>query len=82
VKTVEAPRRLEAVLLDRGTTLATAGALAAVGAMCDFYATVRAADTDLDANGDMLLFQWGTYDWSSGPSFAYNITLNSSSLAT
>jgi hypothetical protein len=28
----------------------------------------------LDEQGDMLLFQWGTYDWGDGPSFEYNIT--------
>lgn len=39
-----------------------------------FYREVRAEDCDVDADGDMLLFQWGTYDWGSGPSFEFDVT--------
>jgi hypothetical protein len=39
-----------------------------------FYAEVRADDCDMDADGDMLLFQWGVYDWGEGELFEYNIT--------
>jgi hypothetical protein len=38
-------------------------------AMCDFYRDVRAA-----ANSDMLLYQWGTYDWGQGLNFELDIT--------
>ena len=33
--------------------------------MAAFYRDVRAEDCDLDADGDMLLFQWGVYDWGT-----------------
>jgi hypothetical protein len=42
--------------------------------MLEFYANVRAVDVDLDADGDMLLFQWGTYDWGNGPMFELDLT--------
>ncbi len=43
--------------------------------MLDFYRDVRADGCqDLDKNGDMLLVQWGTYDWGQGPSFQFDIT--------
>ncbi len=47
----------------------------AVSAMLDFYRSTRAADVeDLSDGGDMLLFQWGTFDWGDGPTFQYDIT--------
>jgi hypothetical protein len=45
-----------------------------VGLMVDWYATERVDDADLESDGDMLLFQWGTYDWGDGLSFQYDIT--------
>ena len=41
--------------------------------MLSFYKDVRAADVDLEADGDMLLFQWGTYDWGDGELFELDI---------
>ncbi len=44
-------------------------------AMCDFYSTVKfdwaAPDED---DGDMLLFQYGSYDWGEGKNFELNLT--------
>lgn len=42
--------------------------------MLDFYRDVRVEGCDLDEDGDMLLFQWGTYDFSEGRSFQFDIT--------
>lgn len=42
--------------------------------MAAFYREVRADDVDLESDGDMLLFQWGTYDWGHGPMFEVDIT--------
>lgn len=48
---------------------------AGLAAMLDFYAEARAADVDLDADGDMALFQWGTSRWRTGtPEFTLDIT--------
>jgi hypothetical protein len=42
--------------------------------MLAFYGSVRFDDVDLAADGDMLLYQWGTYDWGEGESFEFDIT--------
>jgi len=42
--------------------------------MLAFYRDVRADDVDLAADGDMLLFQWGTYDGGNGPLFEVDVT--------
>lgn len=41
--------------------------------MLDFFLTRRALGCDGNQS-DMLLFQWGTYDWGSGTYFELNIT--------
>ena len=44
-----------------------------VDAMLDFYRYERPS-VDLGEGGDMLLYQWGTYDWGEGEAFELNIT--------
>ena len=46
----------------------------AVKLMADFYSGIRAEDCNLEEDGDMLLFQWGTYDWGQDELFEYDIT--------
>ena len=41
--------------------------------MFSFYKSIKPVGCE-DSNGDMLLFQWGTYDWGSGRHFSLNIT--------
>jgi hypothetical protein len=43
-------------------------------ALLDFYREVRADDVVLEDSGDMLLYQWGTYDWGEGKHFELNLT--------
>lgn len=51
------------------------GAAGAVAAMIDWYALERATDAaPPDDDGDMLLFQWGPYDWGQGRFFEIDIT--------
>lgn len=38
-----------------------------------FYQTVRARGCDLEADADMLLFQWGTHDWGEGEHFEVSV---------
>lgn len=47
---------------------------AGIERMTAFYRDVRADDVDLESDGDMLLFQWGTHDWGSGEMFEVDIT--------
>jgi hypothetical protein len=45
-----------------------------IKAMINFYIIRRVDDCELDQDGDMLLYQWGTYDWGQGRWFEFNIT--------
>jgi hypothetical protein len=56
-------KSLPALTPDEATTL-----------MLSFYKHTRADDVNLEADEDMLLFQWGVYDWGQGEYFEYTIT--------
>jgi len=45
-----------------------------IEALVAFYREARASDVDVDDDGDMLLFQWGTYDRGDGDYFELNLT--------
>jgi hypothetical protein len=42
--------------------------------MLAYYAEERAEGCSFEGDRDMLLFQWGTYDWGKGPAFEVDIT--------
>ena len=42
--------------------------------MLSFYRDKRADGCAFDDDADMLLFQWGTYDWGDGDSFEFDMT--------
>jgi len=62
--------RLEAAEL----SLATLTPVAGIEAMLDYYAEERVDGCILKRDGDMLLFQWGVYDWGIGAAFEVDIT--------
>ncbi len=70
----DAKREFERYATARGTAIASMTPRAAVEEMLAFYRAVRAEDCDIESSGDMLLFQWGTYDWGAGPWFEFDIT--------
>lgn len=74
MRTPNSKERFEDYLRAHGHSLESLDALHALRAMAQFYVDERAEDVDVDANGDMLLFQWGIYDWGAGPFFEYDIT--------
>lgn len=45
-----------------------------VDAVLDFYATVPASGLSSDPDADMLLFQYGVYDWGRGEYFEFDLT--------
>jgi hypothetical protein len=63
-------KRLEAAGLSLDTLTPSAG----VEAMLAYYAEERAEGCPFEGDRDMLLFQWGTYDWGGGPAFEVDIT--------
>ncbi len=42
--------------------------------MLDFYQKEQVEGCAIDQDGDMLLYQWGTYNWGKGKVFEFNIT--------
>jgi hypothetical protein len=57
----DALEELKRFLKSRSASLDTLSVRDGIDAMIDFYRTVRTDDCDLESDGDMLLFQWGTY---------------------
>ena len=69
-----AKREFESFVDARGVRIASMTPRSAVDEMMSFYHDIRADDCDSESDGDMLLFQWGTYDWGDGPRFEFDIT--------
>jgi hypothetical protein len=42
--------------------------------LIDYYQEVEFTEVDRADDGDMLLFQYGTYDWGNGPFFEVDFT--------
>ena len=69
-----AKRALLTRIEQAGRSLGTLTPSDGVDLMTDFYLEERAEACDVDSDGDMLLYQWGTYDWGEGESFEFDIT--------
>lgn len=74
MKSTDARQEFERLLAARGVAPATMTPRSAIDEMALFYRDHRAEDCDIESDGDMLQFQWGTYDWGHGPTFDYDIT--------
>jgi hypothetical protein len=74
MKAAAAKAELEGFLAGRAQKVSGLALSEGMASMCAFYREVRADDCDLASDGDMLLFQWGTYDLGSGPRFEVDIT--------
>ena len=67
MKAKKAQKEFHRHLAGRGEALATLTPERGLDAMLSFYRDVRAVDCDIAEQGDMLLYQWGIYDWGKGP---------------
>ncbi|HEY4187918.1 MAG TPA: hypothetical protein VGP07_22775 [Polyangia bacterium] len=74
MKSRKALRELKQYLRRAGDEYTPNTPRAGIEKMASFYNDVRVDDVDLESDGDMLLFQWGTYDWGDGPTFEVGIT--------
>ena len=57
-----------------GVKLSSLSPTQGINLMLDFYSDERAEGCQIEEDGDMLLFQWGVYDWGEGEHFEVNIT--------
>ncbi|HEY3763411.1 MAG TPA: hypothetical protein VGN23_16820 [Verrucomicrobiae bacterium] len=69
-----AKTELEKRIRQAGTTANALTPAQGIPLMLDFYRGIRAERCELDQRGDMLLFQWGAYDWGEGLTFQVDIT--------
>ena len=74
MKAKRAKQEFEKVIQRSGGRIESLSPAHGLEMMLDFYRSVRFDDVDLTANGDMLLYEWGTYDWGEGESFEIDIT--------
>jgi hypothetical protein len=58
---------------NRGGSFPELTVRAGIAEMLCFYESVLPTSCKIE-NGDMLLFQWGTYDWGNGTQFEVNVT--------
>jgi hypothetical protein len=62
MKPTEAKEEFERFVAETGASVSEFKPIDAIRLMLDFYQQERAEGCDLPADGDMLLFQWGTND--------------------
>lgn len=75
MKPREAKDEFENFVAEAGTAVSAFKALDAIRLMLDFYREVRTEDCELEADGDMLLFQWGIAPQGRvGRSFEFTLT--------
>src|ERR1700689_2569374 len=75
MKPLEARDEFERFVTEAGTAVSVFKPIDAVRLMLDFYREERAEGCEVDADGDMLLFQWGTHEWGQhGRFFEFNLT--------
>jgi hypothetical protein len=74
MKAKRAKQEFERLIRRSGLRIGSLSPARGLEMMLAFYGSVRFDDVDLAANGDMLLYQWGTYDWGEGESFEFDIT--------
>lgn len=70
----EAREAFERYIDAGGVSLRSMTPEAGIRRMIGFFEDVPVEDCDSERDGDMLLFQWGTYDWGGGANFSVNIT--------
>ncbi len=61
-------------LARQGVDLDSAPLPVLIEAMLRFYEQVRPVGLDPTRDADMLLFEWGVYDWGQGETFNFGVT--------
>jgi hypothetical protein len=74
LKPTASKKRFLQVLGAKSHKLASLSPVDGIAVMLDWYREERADGCDLRQGGDMLLYQWGCYDWGEGEFFELNIT--------
>ncbi len=70
----QAKQTLETYIKDAALSLKKISIEQAVTLMLDFYRYQRVEDCSIENSGDMMLFQWGTYNWGDGLFSDFDLT--------
>src|SRR5262245_52832915 len=74
MKPTSAKKRFLQVIQAKRGDLVSLYPLDGIDLRLEFYRDERADACEFEHDGDMLLYQWGCYDWGNGESFQFNIT--------
>lgn len=74
MRPITAESVFEKFISQSGATIVTLTPSVGIHLMFEFYKQVRADNCPVDEDGDMLLYQWGTYNWGEGTYFQLDIT--------
>ncbi len=75
MKPKDAKQELTKFIKKSGAKLTALTPAQGIELMLDFYQKIRARGCPLDADGDMLLYQWGVYDdFDGGESLHFDVT--------
>lgn len=73
MKPAESPTAFALFAASKNLSISRCTPRQGVELMFSFFQSVKPVGCDGES-GDMLLFQWGTYDWGTGRHFGLNIT--------
>jgi hypothetical protein len=74
MKVASSKNRLLQLIRPKAPQLSSLSPADGIAVMLAFYHDERAEGCEIDEDGDMLLYQWGCYDWGQGEYFDFNIT--------
>jgi hypothetical protein len=74
MKAHDALKHFKAFMADAGLSLDNLSPQNAVDLMVNFYTQIPTEDCTFENDGDMLLFEWGMYNWGNGEFFEHKIT--------
>jgi hypothetical protein len=69
-----AKAEFEKFINQSGSTVSKLTPTGGIHLMLNFYKEIRADNCPIDEDGDMLLYQWGTYNWGEATYFQFDIT--------
>src|SRR5260370_27897402 len=74
MKVASAKKRFQQLIKAKALQLSSLSPAEGITLMLALYQDERADGCEIDEDGDMLLYQWGCYDWGQGETFEFNIT--------
>jgi len=74
MKPITAKPEFENFVRQSGATFTALTPANGIHLMLEFYKYIRADNCPIGEDGDMLLYQWGIYDWGEGTYFQCDIT--------